>query len=175
MKVVANGEGGGTVDPKPEPEPGINLLTNPGFEDWTNKLPTAWDNDYNTGEIIKETTIKHSGNNSLRQTSADKATKIQQEVTVTPGKKYRLSYWYLDNDNKARTRCWFAYNSGDPSTGMQPNDYSTDNPEWQQVVVEITVPEGATILRFEARTYRESTTQVGGYIYYDDMEMVEIQ
>lgn len=175
VKVVANGKGGGTVDPKPEPEPGINLLTNPGFEDWTNKLPTAWDNDYNTGEIIKETTIKHSGNNSLRQTSADKATKIQQEVTVTPGKKYRLSYWYLDNDNKARTRCWFAYNSGDPSTGMQPNDYSTDNPEWQQVVVEITVPEGATILRFEARTYRESTTQVGGYIYYDDMEMVEIQ
>lgn len=175
VKVVANGEGGGTVDPEPEPEPGINLLTNHGFEDWTNKLPTAWDNDYNTGEIIKETTIKHSGNNSLRQTSADKATKIQQEVTVTPGKKYRLSYWYLDNDNKARTRCWFAYNSGDPSTGMQPNDYSTDNPEWQQVVVEITVPEGATILRFEARTYRESTTQVGGYIYYDDMEMVEIQ
>lgn len=175
VKVVANGEGGGTVDPEPEPEPGINLLTNPGFENWTNELPTAWDNDYNTGEIIKETTIKHSGNNSLRQTSADKATKIQQEVTVTPGKKYRLSYWYLDNDNKARTRCWFAYNSGDPSTGMQPNDYSTDNPEWQQVVVEITVPEGATILRFEARTYRESTTQVGGYIYYDDMEMVEIQ
>lgn len=175
VKVVANGEGGGTVDPEPEPEPGINLLTNPGFEDWTNELPTAWDNDYNTGKIIKETTIKHSGNNSLRQTSADSATKIQQEVTVTPGKKYRLSYWYLDNDNKARTRCWFAYNSGDPSTGMQPNDYSTDNPEWQQVVVEITVPEGATILRFEARTYRESTTQVGGYIYYDDMEMVEIQ
>ena len=33
VKVVANGEGGGTVDP--EPEPGINLLTNPGFEDWT--------------------------------------------------------------------------------------------------------------------------------------------
>lgn len=175
VKVVANGEGGGTVDPEPEPEPGINLLTNPGFEDWTSTLPTAWDNDYNTGEIIKETTIKHSGNNSLRQTSADSATKIQQEVTVTPGKKYRLSYWYLDNDNKARTRCWFAYNSGNPSTGMQPNDYSTDNPEWQQVVVEITVPEGATILRFEARTYRESTTQVGGYIYYDDMEMVEIQ
>lgn len=176
VKVIANGKGGGIIDPEPEPEPGINLLTNPGFEDWTSKLPTAWDNaTYNTGEIVKETSIKHGGNNSLRQTSASGTNKIQQEVAVTPGKKYRLSYWYLDNDNKARTRCWFAYNSGDPSTGMQPNDYSTDNPEWQQVVVEITVPEGATILRFEARTYRESTTQVGGYIYYDDMEMVEIQ
>lgn len=185
VKVVANGEGGGTVAPDPEPEPdpepgtgtetGTNLLTNPGFEDWTSTLPTAWDNAYNTGEIVKETSIKHSGNNSLRQKSTDSATKIQQEVNVTPGKKYRLSYWYLDNDSKARTRCWFAYNSGSPSTGMQPNEYSTDNPEWQQVVVEITVPEGATILRFEARTYRESTQQVGGYIYYDDMEMIEIQ
>lgn len=177
VKVVANGEGGGTVEPEPEPEPeeGANLLTNPGFEDWSSTLPTAWDNNYNTGEIVKETSIKHGGNNSLRQTSASSTNKIQQEVNVTPGKKYRLSYWYLDNDNKARTRCWFAYNNGEPSAEMQPTDYSTDNPEWQQVVVEITVPEGATILRFEARTYRESTTQVGGYIYYDDMEMVEIQ
>lgn len=178
VKVVANGEGGGTVTPEPDPEPGTgsNLLTNPGFEDWTSTLPTAWDNaTYNTGEIAKETSIKHGGNNSLRQTSSSSTNKIQQEVNVTPGKKYRLSYWYLDNDDKARTRCWFSYNNGSPSTGMQPNDYSTDNPEWQQVVVEITVPEGATILRFEARTYRESTTQVGGYIYYDDMEMVEIQ
>lgn len=181
VKVVANGEGGGTVTPEPDPEPGTgtesgtNLLTNPGFEDWTSTLPTAWDNDYNIGEIVKETSIKHSGNNSLRQTSASETSKIQQEVNVTPGKKYRLSYWYLDNDSKARTRCWFAYNSGSPSTGMQPNEYSTDNPEWQQVVVEITVPEGASILRFEARTYRESAQQVGGYIYYDDMEMIEIQ
>lgn len=178
VKVVVNGEGGGTVEPDPEPEPeeGTNLLTNPGFEDWSSTLPTAWDNTtYNTGEIVKETSIKHGGNNSLRQTSSSSTNKIQQEVNVTPGKKYRLSYWYLDNDNKARTRCWFSYNNGSPSAEMQPTDYSTDNPEWQQVVVEITVPEGATILRFEARTYRESTTQVGGYIYYDDMEMVEVQ
>lgn len=89
VKVVANGEGGGTVDP--EPEPGINLLTNPGFEDWTNELPTAWDNKtYNTGEIVKETSIKHGGNNSLRQTSASGTNKIQQEVAITAGKKYRI-------------------------------------------------------------------------------------
>lgn len=175
VKVVANGEGGGDVDPDPDPEPGVNLLVNPGFEDWTATLPTAWDNKtYNTGEIVKETSIVHGGTVSLRQTSGSSTNKIQQEVAVTPGKKYRLSYWYLDNDPKARTRCWFAYNSGEASAGMQPNDYSTDNPEWQQVVVDITVPEGASILRFEVRTYRESTDMVGGYIYYDDMSAVEI-
>ena len=72
---VKYGQGGGTVEPEPEPQPsGENLLVNPGFEDWTEKLPKAWDNSsYNTGEIVKETTIKHGGKNSLRHTSQYKA------------------------------------------------------------------------------------------------------
>ena len=65
------GEGG-------DPEPiGENLLINPGFEDWTGELPMGWDNKYNTGEIVKEVTIKHSGNNSLRQKSQTGTNKIQ--------------------------------------------------------------------------------------------------
>lgn len=74
------GEGG-------DPEPiGENLLINPGFEDWTGELPMGWDNKYNTGEIVKEVTIKHSGNNSLRQKSQTGTNKIQQEVAVEGGK-----------------------------------------------------------------------------------------
>ena len=66
------GEGG-------DPEPiGENLLINPGFEDWTGELPMGWDNKYNTGEIVKEVTIKHSGNNSLRQKSQTGTNKIQK-------------------------------------------------------------------------------------------------
>ena len=181
IKVVANGEGGGTVDP--EPEPGINLLTNPGFEDWTNELPTAWDNKtYNTGEIVKETSIKHGGNNALRQTSASGTNKIQQEVAITAGKKYKISYWFLDNDTKASSRYWFAMVGSDGKTindinkQIQQNDYSTDNTEWQQVTIEFTAPAGTVKMRYEVRTYRNmDSNESGGYIYYDDMELVEIQ
>lgn len=181
VKVVANGEGGGTVDP--EPEPGINLLTNPGFEDWTNELPTAWDNKtYNTGEIVKETSIKHGGNNALRQTSASGTNKIQQEVAITAGKKYKISYWFLDNDTKASSRYWFAMVGSDGKTindinkQIQQNDYSTDNTEWQQVTIEYTAPAGTVKMRYEVRTYRNmDSNESGGYIYYDDMELVEIQ
>lgn len=181
VKVVANGEGGGTVDP--EPEPGINLLTNPGFEDWTNELPTAWDNKtYNTGEIVKETSIKHGGNNALRQTSASGTNKIQQEVAITAGKKYKISYWFLDNDTKASRRYWFAMVGSDGKTindinkQIQQNDYSTDNTEWQQVTIEFTAPAGTVKMRYEVRTYRNmDSNESGGYIYYDDMELVEIQ
>ena len=183
VKVVANGEGGGTIDPEPEPEPGINLLTNPGFEDWTNTLPTAWDNKtYNTGEIVKETSIKHGGNNSLRQTSASGTNKIQQEVAITAGKKYKISYWFLDNDTKASSRYWFAMVGSDGKTindinkQIQQSDYSADNAEWQQVTIEFTAPAGTVKMRYEVRTYRNmDSNEAGGYIYYDDMELVEIQ
>lgn len=183
VKVIANGKGGGTIDPEPEPEPGINLLTNPGFEDWTSKLPTAWDNaTYNTGEIVKETSIKHGGNNSLRQTSASGTNKIQQEVAITAGKKYRISYWFLDNDTKASSRYWFAIVGSDGKTindinkQIQQSDYSADNAEWQQVTIEFTAPAGTVKMRYEVRTYRNmDSNEAGGYIYYDDMELVEIQ
>lgn len=183
VKVVINGEGGGTVEPEPEPEEGTNLLTNPGFEDWTSELPTAWDNaTYNTGEIVKETSIKHGGNNSLRQTSASGTNKIQQEVAITAGKKYRISYWFLDNDTKASSRYWFAMVGSDGKTindinkQIQQSDYSADNAEWQQVTIEFTAPAGTVKMRYEVRTYRNmDSNEAGGYIYYDDMELVEIQ
>ena len=183
VKVVGN-PGGGTVDPDPDPEPsGSNLLTNPGFEDWTATLPTAWDNKtYNTGEIVKETTIKHEGNNSLRQTSASGTNKVQQEVNIIGGKKYRISYWFLDNDTKASSRYWFAIVGSDNKTitdindQIQQKDYSTDNAEWQNVVIEFTAPEGAVKMRYEVRTYRNmDSDEAGGYIYYDDMELTEVQ
>ena len=171
------GEGG-------DPEPiGENLLINPGFEDWTGELPMGWDNKYNTGEIVKEVTIKHSGNNSLRQKSQTGTNKIQQEVAVEGGKKYRLSYWFLDNDPKARSRHWFALvdeagkTVNDLNSEIQQSAYSVDNSEWQQVEIEITLPKNVVKIRYELRTYRGGDEQGtdGGYIYYDDMELVEIK
>ena len=168
------GEGG-------DPEPiGENLLINPGFEDWTGELPMGWDN---TGEIVKEVTIKHSGNNSLRQKSQTGTNKIQQEVAVEGGKKYRLSYWFLDNDPKARSRYWFALvdeagkTVNDLNSEIQQSAYSVDNSEWQQVEIEITLPKNVVKIRYELRTYRGGDEQGtdGGYIYYDDMELVEIK
>ena len=171
------GEGG-------DPEPiGENLLINPGFEDWTGGLPMGWGNKYNTGEIVKEVTIKHSGNNSLRQKSQTGTNKIQQEVAVEGGKKYRLSYWFLDNDPKARSRYWFALvdeagkTVNDLNSEIQQSAYSVDNSEWQQVEIEITLPKNVVKIRYELRTYRGGDEQGtdGGYIYYDDMELVEIK
>ena len=169
-------ENGGT-DPEPS---GDNLLINPGFEDWTAELPTAWDNKtYNTS-VTKETSIKHSGNNSVKHTSGSSTVKLQQEVAIEAGKKYKISYWYLDNDVNARNRMWSFWVDAANKTLADHKDelrdgapYSEDSPEWKQFSVTLTAPAGAVKFRFEVRTYKGTTD--GGAVYYDDMEISEVK
>lgn len=169
-------ENGGT-DPEPS---GDNLLINPGFEDWTAELPAAWDNKTFNTSVTKETGIKHSGNNSVKHTSGASTVKLQQEVAIEAGKKYRISYWYLDNDVNARNRMWSFWVDANNKTIADNADelrdgvpYSEDSPEWKQFSVELTAPAGAVKFRFEVRTYKG--TAAGGAVYYDDMEISEIK
>lgn len=175
---VSDGESGGE-DPEPTTE---NIVTNPGFEDWTGTLPTGWDNSkYTTGEVVKETSIVYEGSNSLRQTSASGTNKVQQEVAVTGGQKYIIRYRFLDNDTKASSRYWFAWVAGSSSLNeeskeIQQQDYSKDSADWQTVEMEVTAPATATKLRYEVRTYRNmDTNEAGGYIYYDNMELIPVK
>ncbi len=162
------------------PVAGVNLVVNSGFEDWTGALPVGWDNaTYNTG-VVKETTIVKSGSNSVKHISGGTALKIQQEVDVTGGKTYQISYWYLDNSPKAKTRMWSFWLAGsstltDHVTSLRPDDYSTNNAEWVKKELTLVAPATATKFRFEVRSYRESTTLDGDPIYYDDFSVVEVQ
>lgn len=165
----------------PDPTPTGNLVQNPGFEDWTGDLATSWDNSYNTPKagITKSMDIKHSGNNALKQVSASSTSKIQQEVAITGGKTYRISYWFLDNDTKASTRMWSSWISGstvltDNKAELQQEAYSKENADWQQVTLTLKAPTTADKFRFEVRTYKQSADNFGGFIYYDDFEIVEV-
>lgn len=160
---------------------GANLVVNGGFEDWTGVLPVGFDvATYNTG-IIKETTIKLTGANSVKQISGSTALKIQQEVPVVGGKTYRISYWVLDNSPKAKSRMWSFWLNGsttltDNLAELRPDAlYSVDNTNWVKVEYTLVAPATATKFRFEVRTYRESTTSDGDPIYYDDFSLAEVQ
>lgn len=187
---LSNNEGGG----EPEPTPGENLVKNPGFEEWTADLPAYWDSEWSKPAegITKSTDIKHSGSNSLKQTSAGKGTddkwitsEFQQEVNIEGGKTYRISYWFLDNDGGASSRIWsYWVNTAnktltDNQAELRPTSYSSNNTEWQQVTYTLKAPDAAVKFRFDVRTFREMTAtdtkdQFGGAIYYDDFEVVEV-
>lgn len=158
-------------------EEGSNLVTNGGFEDWTDALPVGWQNATYNFNITKETSIVHSGANSIKHTYTDKTAKIQQEVPVTGGKTYEISYWYLDNDPNAKSRMWSFWLNGENKTlddhvaELRNEAYTADNAQWVNVVHTLTAPESAVKFRLEVRTYKESSG--GGFIYYDDFSIVE--
>jgi hypothetical protein len=59
----------------------------------------------------------------------------------------------------------------DNETVLRPTVYSNDNAEWKQATITLTAPATATKFRFELRTYNINAG--GGFIYFDDISIVE--
>ncbi|MNJ97982.1 hypothetical protein D3C87_157400 [compost metagenome] len=164
-----------------------NLIVNGNFENWTAENPVNFDElpvgtvTYND-LISKETTIVKSGNSVKQQSKEQNSTQYLEYgdlISVTPGSSYTISYWYLDNDNKARTRLWCTWldaNDDRLSDNLQTNvqlaDYSTDGPNWVNKSITVTAPAGAVSIRYQIRAYNQNGVG-GGYIYYDDLSFVE--
>ena len=151
---------------------GQNMVQNPGLEQWDNPTtPTHWDKYYN---ISQESVILHSGEFSAAHTSASSSKKLYQDIMdVIPGTEYTISYWYLDNDDAARTRIYSHWMDAtgtyldDDEDDLRPSTYSENNASWQHFSVVLTAPVNAAQFRFEVRVYKQDGNY-GGKVYYDD-------
>jgi len=148
---------------------GQNMVTNGDLESWTTGNPDNWNHVEN---ITQESTIIHSGTYSAKHQSSSNTKDFGHEYItgIVEGNDYNLSYYYLDNDNKARTRLWAKWkNASGSSVGSTiDNAYSVDNADWQHYTTTITAPAGATQFYLEVRVYKEDNGDYGGYVYYDD-------
>lgn len=166
-----------------------NLIPNGNFETWTNNTtPTNFaavnSQTFSANNFItRETSIIKNGSSAVKHQSQNDTQTVSPEnlIPVIPGNNYTISYWYLDNDTKARTRAWHSWVSisngnemelTDDRDALHPTTYSSNSAQWVQVSFTLTAPSNATHFRFQARTYRQSATNVGGYIYYDDFSIV---
>ena len=162
-------------------------IMNGGLENWTNATTAANFTPVTSGTfsannfISQESTIKHSGNFSAGHVSQAATQAFEAElIPVTPGVEYAIGFWYLDNDPNVRTRNWSSWvtvsgatttDVADLASGpdLRPSVYSSDDANWIQKSYTFTAPAGATHFKFQIRTYRVSTTAVGGKVYYDDL------
>ncbi|THF48519.1 T9SS type A sorting domain-containing protein [Flavobacterium supellecticarium] len=166
-----------------------NLIPNGNFETWTNNTTPSGFTAVNTETfsannfITRETSIFKSGASAVKHQSQDDTQTVSPTdlIPVIPGNNYTISYWFLDNDTKARSRAWHSWvniSNGNESELtdhrdiLHPTTYSSNNAQWVQASFTLTAPTNATHFRFQARTYRQSATSVGGFIYYDDFSMV---
>lgn len=163
-----------------------NLIVNGNFENWTAVNPVNFDKAGTTvlynDLLTKETTISKSGNAVKQISKAQGSTQYLEYgdlISVTPGKSYTISYWYLDNDTHASTRLWSTWldatNKGlatELQAEVQLADYSTDGPNWVNQIVTVTAPAGAVSFRYQVRAYHQDGVG-GGFIYYDDLSFIE--
>lgn len=169
-----------------------NLVVNGGLESWSNSTTADGFTPVTSGTfssnnfLTQEITIQHSGSFSAGHTSQT-STQVfaNQEIAVTPGHSYTISYWVLDNDVLAKSRIWSAWVSGTGAAStdlaadvdiLRPNtadSYTTENANWVQVTATLSAPADANRFKFQIRTYRQATGEQGGKIYYDDLSFVD--
>jgi hypothetical protein len=148
-----------------------NLITNPGFENWTGTTPDNW---YATGITFTQSTNPvHSGTYAAgvtAPTTSQKTTNPSTDIPVTQGATYVYSGWYLDNVTTAKFKYWNQFRTAGADTGgnnMQAGADSVNSAAWVQFYAEAQPNANAVVARPGLRVYPE--TGGAGVIYFDDI------
>ena len=100
------------------------LLTNPGFEAGLAPWALGPSSGYTTPAI--SATDAHSGTNSAGYTAVTATTGFFQNVPVTTGKTYVISFWYKSAGDDSDTRLWSVYKDAAAAPVYTTADASTD-------------------------------------------------
>ncbi|HEY9156678.1 MAG TPA: hypothetical protein VIO10_01890 [Candidatus Binatus sp.] len=151
---------------------GPNLLTNPGFEQLgTGGKPIGWTGGtWGTPGFSIDSTVSHSGTNSLRLDNANLtpiSDAFNQKIPVGAG-AYRFSGWIKLN-NMAATKGAGVRICLNSSLGSACSGILKGTSDWQQVEVATIPITGATTARLLLQAYGEPD----GTAWFDDLEVHE--
>lgn len=157
-----------------------NLVTNPGFENGT----TGWTaTNPGSGAAYYLPTITNTspygGANSVQYTAPTATTGFEQDIPVTAGASYTISFWYKASGDNSDARIWSNYYDAsntviyqNSTTGSDPlrgpnNGYLPTSTAWTQHTVTVTVPANAVTLHLQVRAYSGASVSVS----YDDFSV----
>lgn len=148
-----------------------NLISNPGFENWTTGTPDGY---LVSGITVLQGTGSnvHSGNYSLGITApanGNKTVNPSPDITVDVSKNYVFSGWYLDNTPNAKFKYWNQFRAaGDLGVNaLQAASFSVDSSQWVFFTAEAVPPAAALVARPGLRVFPEVGS--AGVIYFDDV------
>jgi hypothetical protein len=169
-----------------------NLLTNPGFETWTNgTAPDGWTMGTATYATVSAGTLFSEGSKSFKVTAAATAGgtyTVSQIVPITPGKTYTIKMdYYIETGDGTDARIWSdwcnvvsgssttyaALSHADSVLLMGPGGGAAYFPDvkgaWHTYTCEVTAPaSGYNSFSFQFRTYKTPAV-----VYWDNMYFAE--
>ncbi|MFC7348774.1 carbohydrate binding domain-containing protein [Chryseobacterium zhengzhouense] len=156
-----------------------NLITNPGFENgltsWTATNPGSGTAYYLP---TLTTTAPHSGTNSVEYTAPTATTGFEQNIPVTAGATYTISFWYKASGDNTDARIWANYldsagaavyqntnTASDPLRGPN-NGYLPTSTAWTQHSVTVVAPANVVSLKLQVRAYNNAAV-----VAFDDFSV----
>lgn len=154
-----------------------NLISNPSFEDGLTGWSLGPTTSYTLPTLVS-TGGAQDGSNYVQYASATATTGFYQEVSVTGGKSYTISFYYKASGDNSDARIWSAFKDAsgtyvylDATTANDPlrnnNGYLTTATEWTKQEITFTAPATAVILQVAVRAY------TGGTASFDNFSLVE--
>lgn len=151
------------------------LLTNPGFESGLAPWAAGTTSSYTAPTIA--TDGAQSGANYATYGTPSATTGFYQNVPVTEGKTYVISFWYKAGSDNS-TRLWSVYknNAGSavyttPNANTDPfrtnNGYFATTTEWTFYSAEMPAGPGATSLDVAVRAYRTGLSSFDSFSVYE--------
>jgi hypothetical protein len=150
---------------------GVNLLTNPGFEQGSNGAPTGWTTiSWKPGTFIWDNTVNHSGQYSVKiDSSQPNDLRWVQTLNVLPCSKYRFTAWVKTlnvghsleaNDIGASLRVDGTYTMTQDLKGTN---------DWTQLSLDITTGAETTLTVLLRLGFTSGTNT--GTVWFDDADL----
>ncbi|KEY19172.1 T9SS type A sorting domain-containing protein [Kaistella antarctica] len=156
------------------------LLTNPGFEAGLAPWAAGGSPAYTAPTL--SATDAHTGSNSVGYSMPAATTGFYQNVAVTAGKTYVISFWYKSAGDDTDTRLWsvykdaanaVVYTAGTPQDGTGDafrtnNGYLPNAAAWTKYTAEMIAGPDVTTLDVAVRAYKLATVA-----QFDDFSLMD--
>jgi hypothetical protein len=144
------------------------ILLNPGFE---TALTGPWTAEVGSPAI--DGTVAHTGSSSLKLTVASDSHKVRQDVTLTAGTLYTISYWHKESTTGRTGALQVMKSDGstflqaDGTWGANTTIRPANSTTWAKYSLEFTAPSSGTyyirLQAYDGGTYN---------IWYDDVSLL---
>ncbi|SDJ42873.1 carbohydrate binding domain-containing protein [Chryseobacterium jejuense] len=157
-----------------------NLVVNPTFDNGLTGWAAGTGNGYTLPNLV--VADGNNGSNSAQYLNSTATNGFYQEIPVTGGQSYTISFWYKAAGDGTDARIWSTYkNAGgtiiyqegtgnavgnDPLRGPA-NGYLPTSSSWTQFTTTVVAPANVVTLQLAVRAYNNSTL-----VAYDDFSVV---
>lgn len=160
-----------------------NLLVNPSFEAGLAPWAAGTPGSYTAPEV--STTGSQDGNQHVTYTNATATTGFYQNIPVTAGETYTISFWYKADGDGTDARIWSVYKNADNQAVYTTEDASTDefrtnngylenSAEWKFHTATMPAGEGAVSLDVAFRAYTGSTVSFDNIVASGSMSVSDV-